>query len=41
MKPLVRLAVRTLGPGPLRLRLVKFSHELDAELPLRSAGKAA
>jgi hypothetical protein len=25
---LVRLAVRVLGPGPLRLRMVKFSHEL-------------
>lgn len=28
MRPLVRLAVRVLGPGPLRLRMVKFSHEL-------------
>jgi len=28
LRPLVRLAVRVLGPGPLRLRMVKFSHEL-------------
>lgn len=41
MKPLVRLAVRALGPGPLRLKLVKFSHELDSELPLQSVRKAA
>jgi hypothetical protein len=24
----VRLAVKVLGPGPLRLRMVKFAHEL-------------
>lgn len=41
MKPLVRLAVRALGPGPLRLKLVKFSHELDGEPPLQSVRKAA
>jgi hypothetical protein len=29
LRPLVRLAVRVLGPGPLRLRMVKFAHELD------------
>ena len=28
LRPLVRLAVKVLGPGPLRLRMVKFSHEL-------------
>jgi hypothetical protein len=41
LKPLVRLAVRVLGPGPLRLRMVKFAHELDAEAPLHSIRKAA
>jgi len=41
LKPLVRLAVRVLGPGPLRLKMVKFSHELDAEMPLNSYRKAA
>jgi len=29
LRPLVRLAVRVLGPGPLRLRMVKFAHELE------------
>lgn len=29
--PLARLAVRVLGPGPLRLRMVKFVHELDRD----------
>jgi hypothetical protein len=33
LRPLVRLAVRVLGPGPLRLRMVKFSHELDTPQP--------
>jgi len=41
LKPLVRLAVRVLGPGPLRLRMVKFSHELDSQVPLTSIQKAA
>lgn len=27
--PLARLAVRVLKPGPLRLRMVKFVHDLD------------
>jgi len=31
----VKLAVRVLGPGPLRLRIVKFGHELDT--PARPA----
>jgi hypothetical protein len=31
----VKLAVRVLGPGPLRLRIVKFGHELDS--PARPA----
>jgi hypothetical protein len=30
LRSLVRLAVRVLGPGPLRLRIVKFAHELDS-----------
>lgn len=41
LKPFVRLAVRVLGPGPLRLRMVKFSHELDSEGPLGVYRKAA
>ncbi|HSS61884.1 MAG TPA: hypothetical protein VLK30_10560 [Candidatus Limnocylindrales bacterium] len=28
VKPFVVLAARTLGPGPTRLRLVKFAHTL-------------
>jgi hypothetical protein len=27
-KPFLRLAMMVLGPGPLRLRLVKLGHEL-------------
>ena len=41
LKPLVRLAVRVLGPGPLRLRMVKFSHELDSGTYIESLRKAA
>ncbi len=42
LRPLVRLAVKVLGPGPLRLRMVKFAHELVdydevAAPPLRKA----
>lgn len=39
LRPLVRLAVKVLGPGPLRLRMVKFAHELDTTYsqPLRKA----
>lgn len=29
VKPLVILAARVLGPGPLRLKLVKLAHELS------------
>jgi hypothetical protein len=29
VKPLVVLAARVLGPGPLRLKLVKLAHELS------------
>jgi hypothetical protein len=29
VKPLVVLAARFLGPGPLRLRMVKLAHNLD------------
>ena len=28
VKPFVVLAARTLGPGPLRLRMVKLAHDL-------------
>jgi len=31
LRPLARLAVRVLGPGPLRLRMVRYVHELDRE----------
>lgn len=31
MRPLVRLTIRVLGPGPLRLRMVKLVHELDGD----------
>lgn len=42
LRPLVRLAVRVLGPGPLRLRMVKFSHELiDYDTPAQPLRKAA
>jgi len=41
VKPLVVLAVKTLGPGPLRLKMVKLAHDLSdggrfegPELPL-------
>jgi len=38
VKPFVVMAARALGPGPTRLRLVKFAHNLgsngaDVELP--------
>jgi hypothetical protein len=29
VKPLIVLAAKFLGPGPLRLKLVKLAHELD------------
>jgi hypothetical protein len=38
--PLAKLAVRVLGPGPLRLRLVRFVHELDREQPEERARAA-
>lgn len=38
--PLARLAVRVLGPGPLRLRMVKFVHELDREPDVERARAA-
>ncbi len=31
IKPFVVLAARFLGPGPLRLKMVKLAHELDAD----------
>jgi hypothetical protein len=41
LRPLVRLAVRVLGPGPLRLRMVKFAHELDAHESVEELRRAA
>jgi hypothetical protein len=38
VKPLVLLAAKVMGPGPLRLKMVKFAHELDdreVSLPAR------
>lgn len=29
VKPFVVLAAKVLGPGPLRLKMVKLAHELD------------
>jgi len=29
VKPLVLLAAKVMGPGPLRLKMVKLAHELD------------
>jgi hypothetical protein len=29
VRPFVRFAARFLGPGPLRLQMVKLAHELD------------
>jgi hypothetical protein len=29
VKPLIVLAAKFLGPGPLRLKMVKLAHELD------------
>ena len=41
LRPLVRLAVRVLGPGPLRLRMVKFAHELDTPDTFEELRRAA
>lgn len=37
VKPLVILAARFMGPGPLRLRMVKLAHELDDPQERRKA----
>jgi hypothetical protein len=29
VRPFVLLAARVMGPGPLRLKMVKLAHELD------------
>jgi hypothetical protein len=41
IKPLVRLAVRVMGPGPQRLRMVKLLHELDDPAGFQPLRKAA
>jgi hypothetical protein len=38
VKPLVLLAAKVMGPGPLRLRMVKLAHELDDGEVSRVAG---
>lgn len=40
LRPLARLAARVLGPGPMRLRMVRYLHELDRELPDEGARAA-
>lgn len=40
LRPLAKLAVRVLGPGPLRLRMVRYVHELDREQPEERARAA-
>jgi hypothetical protein len=37
VKPLVILAAKFMGPGPLRLRMVKLAHELDDPQERREA----
>jgi hypothetical protein len=32
VRPMVRLAAKLVGSGPNRLKIVKLSHELDADL---------
>ena len=41
LRPLARLAVRFLGPGPLRLRMVKYVHDLDRGEPTVEPARAA
>ena len=31
VRPFVVLAARVMGPGPIRLKLVKLAHELDGD----------
>jgi len=38
VKPLVLLAAKVMGPGPLRLKMVKLAHELDDGELSRVAG---
>jgi hypothetical protein len=38
VKPLVLLAAKIMGPGPLRLKMVKLAHELDDRAVSRVAG---
>jgi len=40
LRPLAKLAARVLGPGPLRLRMVRYVHELDREQPEERARAA-
>ena len=37
VKPFVLLAARVMGPGPLRLKMVKLAHDLDARQVSRLA----
>ncbi len=37
VKPFVVLAARFLGPGPMRLKMVKLAHELDDRQARRMA----
>jgi hypothetical protein len=39
VRPFVLLAARVIGPGPLRLKMVKLAHELDERQVSRLAVK--
>jgi hypothetical protein len=39
VRPFVLLAARVIGPGPLRLKMVKLAHELDERQVRRLAVK--
>jgi hypothetical protein len=38
VKPLVLLAAKVMGPGPLRLKMVKLAHKIDDREVSRVAG---
>ena len=40
LRALARLAVRLLGPGPLRLRMLRYLHELHLAQPEEGARAA-
>jgi hypothetical protein len=40
VKPLVLLAAKVMGPGPLRLKMVRLAHDLDDREASRVAGSS-